>query len=322
MSRKISIPLLIYLFSVISISISCPRKEDLRPCHCEWPGLEGSAYILCHGLNNEQDLSNAASSLRGKNYVYSFTIDNSNFNFIPSDAFKGLNFVELDINATTLRALTDTDEAFVGLEDHLEILIMTDCVFMSEWDWSIFRNLKKLRTLDIVGSDLEIIGEELMKINITNVEDISFARNRISYIYDNAFVTFRNLRILSLNDNEIKEMKRTMFPNPALTLADFDISHNLIEQLPEDLFTNMPSLDTLSIGYNKILVLKENIFSGIWEQLDLFHTMGNELRCDCRMAWLLEQKFPRVTRGMCALPREVKGKTLDKLTSKDLWCYK
>lgn len=212
-----------YLFITITTVTSCPRKEDLAPCHCEWPDHEGSAYITCSGLDNEQDLTNAARSLKGKAYVYSFTIDKSNFNFIPNDAFKGLQFVELEIRDSNLMALTDTDEAFVGLEEHLEILMMTDCTFMNEWDWAILRNLRKLMRLDIVGGDLENIGEELMKINITSVQDIAFSKNKISFIYDHAFVTFKNIRFMHLDHNEIKELKRSMLPNPALELMDFDI---------------------------------------------------------------------------------------------------
>ncbi|GFR05237.1 hypothetical protein TNCT_101821, partial [Trichonephila clavata] len=96
---------------------------------------------------------------------------------------------------------------------------------------------------------------------------------------------------------------------------------NLIEQLPSDIFTNMPNLESLYINNNKLLVLEENTFSPVWENLMFFSAAGNGLRCDCRIAWILEKNFPNQTRAFCALPPELKGHSIDTLTSKDVWCF-
>ncbi|GFT44310.1 uncharacterized protein NPIL_532881 [Nephila pilipes] len=304
------------------LTTGCPKKEDLFPCTCEWPSSEGNAYVTCAKLDNEHDLMQATSSLAGRSYVYSLVIEDSIFNFIPADAFKGLKFAELEIKDTVFRALTDTDVAFEGLENYLEFLIMTRCTLMNEWDWTIFRNLKKLTRLEIVEADLGSI-EDLDKLNISSITRIVFDKNRISYIYPHAFASFKDLTVLSLAENAIEEVKRTMLPNPALELLDFDIRNNLIEQLPSDIFTNMPKLESLSISNNKILVLEENTFSSVWENLEFFTAAGNELRCDCRMAWIVEKKKgPKKIRAFCSSPPEVKGHNIDTLTSKDVWCFK
>lgn len=314
--------LVVFSFTLLlGLTTGCPPKEDLFPCTCEWPSAEGYAYVTCTKLDNEHDLMQAASSLVGRSYVYSILIEDSIFNFIPSDAFKGLKFSELEIKDTTFRALTDTDVALQGLEDYLEFLIMTNCTLMNEWDWTIFKDLKKLTRLEIIDGNLGSI-EDLDKINTFGLTYIRFDKNRISFIHTHAFENFKNLTVLSLAENAIEEVKRTMLPNPALELRDFDISNNLIEQLPSDIFTNMPKLESLSVSNNKILVLEENIFGPVWESLKFFTAGGNELRCDCRMAWILEKKFPTHTRAFCSLPPEVKGHSIDTLTSKDVWCFK
>ncbi|XP_071038994.1 leucine-rich repeat neuronal protein 3-like [Parasteatoda tepidariorum] len=307
--------LLLFLLS----ANACPRKEDLLPCICDGPEVEGSAYITCSKLENDQELTTSAKSLIGKNYIYSITIQDSAFNYISSGAFKGLKFVELEIKDSTLRALTDTDVAFEGLEDHLEIFRMENCDFLSEWDWSMFRKLKKLSTLEIENGALENI-EDMGKINLENLKTVSFAENKINFIDDKAFSNCEKLMIVVLKNNKISILKRTMIPNPAPELIHIDLNHNEIEQLPDDMFSNMPKLENLSIGGNKILVIGETIFSSIWSQLETFEAMGNELRCDCRMTWILNTKQPKAIRAACANPQALKGRNIQSLTSKDLWC--
>ncbi|GIY65485.1 uncharacterized protein CEXT_687381 [Caerostris extrusa] len=191
---------------------------------------------------------------------------------------------------------------------------------MSDWDWTLFRNLKKLTTLDIVGVNLESL-EDLETINITSIIKIAFSHNRISFIHPSAFSNFKELRLLSLDNNFISVIKRSMLPNPALELTDLDLSYNEIEDLPSDIFSNMPQLEYLSIGFNKILVLEEKTFSPVWEKLQAFSAFGNDLRCDCRLTWILEKMYPRDLRAVCSQPPEAKGKNLRDLASKDLWCF-
>ncbi|GFY46803.1 uncharacterized protein TNIN_132291 [Trichonephila inaurata madagascariensis] len=209
--------------SLLGLTTGCPPKESIYPCTCEWPSSEGSAFVTCAKLDNEHDLMQATSSLAGRrSYIYSFLIEDSIFNFIPSDAFKGLKFAELEIKSTSFRALTDTDVAFEGLENHLEILLMTSCTLMNEWDWTIFKNLKKLTRLEIVDGNLGSI-EDLDKISAFDLSFIRFDKNSITDIHPNAFAHFKNITVLSLAENAIEEVMRSMLPDPALELKDFDI---------------------------------------------------------------------------------------------------
>ncbi|KAF8793942.1 Chondroadherin-like protein like [Argiope bruennichi] len=261
----------IILTLFIALTTGCPPPEDIHPCTCSWPATE-DAYITCSNLDNELDLVQAASSLTRRSYVYSFVIQNSIFNYIPSDAFKGLKFVELEIKDTSLMALTDTDLAFEGLENHLQFLLINNCTIMNGWDWSIFRNLKKLVRLDVIYANLDSI-EDLGQIDISKIMDINFSNNLISFIHPFAFSSFKKLTHLYLKDNAIREMKRTMLPKPALELLNLDFSGNEIEQFPTDMFVEMPQLESLSVANNKLLVLDEKVFAPVWETLQAFSAM-------------------------------------------------
>ncbi|XP_015914571.1 oplophorus-luciferin 2-monooxygenase non-catalytic subunit [Parasteatoda tepidariorum] len=304
--------LIVYLLIVDA----CPSQEDLYPCSCFWNGV---AHVTCTKLENNHDLINAARSLVGKNYKQSITIQNSVFNFIPSDAFKGLKVAELEIQNSTLMALTDADFAFEGLEDYLQVLRMENFKLLGEWSWSVLSKLNQLKTLEIKNGELENI-EDLGKINLENLNTIDFTNNGISFLHDNAFANSRTVRNIIIRHNEIAILKRTMLPNPAIALVVLNLSYNKIEQFPDDMFSLIPHLKYLDISHNKILVLSEKVFAPIWSSLIEFKAMGNELRCDCRMSWILQSKKPQVIYATCAMPQTVRGKSLSALTSKDLWC--
>lgn len=212
----------VLLFLMLSAATSCPTQEALLPCVCE--SSDTSKYITCSNIDNDLKLSTAVNSLRGMKNIYSFTIEDSTLNYIPHDLFEGIELVELEFLSMSLMAFTDTDVAFIGLENSLEILIVTECDFMNSWDWSLLKNMKKLVKLDIIGGDLMSIGDDVEEISNLHMKDISFDKNKISYIYDYAFSKFAELKFLSLRSNLIEEVKRSMLPNPAPELMHLDLS--------------------------------------------------------------------------------------------------
>ncbi|KAG8177696.1 hypothetical protein JTE90_020256 [Oedothorax gibbosus] len=308
------------LFVVVPIVLTaeCPSKEDVFPCTCR--DYSYGVGVQCDKIGVEV-LVRVASNFRGKNVDY-FTITNSEFGFIPYDVFKGIKLREFGIENSTLAALTDKDEAFVGLEEELEEISITSCVFDSEWDWSVLRSLKKLKYLTIEKSlHLRTLGTDVMKSSLpSSLKYFSFSGNNISSVSDHAFDSFKEVTNLYLGYNRIRNVKRTMFPNPSWNLYFLDISGNLIEEIPKDMFTRMMNLRFLNIRYNKILVLNQVTFSPVWDRLAGLFVSGNPLRCDCSMSWILVQKAPDNFPGECASPPELEGKKLTKLESKDFVC--
>lgn len=114
-------------------------------------------------------------------------------------------------------SLSESDTAFNGLEDILTEIRATDAKFVSEWDFDQLRDLKKLNLLDIHDMILDAIDNpfpylpELTALGIISAD--------ISYITDDAFRNLTKLTIFNMKDNEISQMKRSMFPNPANSLS-------------------------------------------------------------------------------------------------------
>lgn len=207
------------LLLILPLISACPPSKHIEPCTCS------NEQIFCSGLENDQILSDVVYALKTwMKKLYSFTIKNSNFIYIPHDTFSNVNFQEFQIVESSFMALTDTDVAFEGLEDSLVSLVITDSDMLNPWDWMVLKNLKKLLKIHI-DVDLLIVSEEIEQLTSVNLMDISLAKNQINYIHDFAFANFKQLLSVSLRSNLIPEIKRSMFPNPAPLLQKLDIGY-------------------------------------------------------------------------------------------------
>lgn len=310
-----SILLCLFLFSTTS---GCP-ENPVPPCTCRMIGFHAS-IITCKNVDNEMELEKSMKSMKSiKVPIRTVEIFEAHINYLPSELFKGLRIPKLFIAGSSMVALTDSDTAFEGLEDTLEILQIQDCTFFAGWSWSHLRNMKALADLEIKLVPMEV-DEDVKEISHLDVKILQLTRDSISYLHDTAFSTFHNLETLSLKVNPIKELKRSMFPNPALKLQQLIFSHTELEHLPTDLFTNMPQLQSIILADNKILTVDKTTFEPVWNNLKKIDLTGNPLRCDCRMNWLLGVSFPRNTWASCDEPKQIKGKDLKLLESNDLWC--
>ncbi|XP_035212555.1 peroxidasin-like isoform X2 [Stegodyphus dumicola] len=306
----------VILSTLLPVALCCPSAESLHPCVCE--GDDIIEEVTCYGLENEIDLQNAAAACRNRPLIRNFKIIHSVLNYIPYATFKDTLFKTLEISDTTLVSIGEKDEAFVGLENTLNTLALSKNIFMGSWDWSDLKNLKSLKFLKFSEMELQSIDKDIENINFLIGIDLS--KNKILWIHDEAFVYFQSLVYLFLVENDIKILKRSMFPNPASSLQTISLRQNQIQTLPIDMFQNMPKLDTFLISGNHILTLDERTYSAAWNQLAFIDLDDNDLRCDCRMSWIIKTRLPRTTIGFCSEPPELKGKNLTKLTGKDLWC--
>lgn len=204
---------------ILPLVTACPPSKQIHPCTCS------DQTIFCSGLENDQVLSDVVYALKTwMKKLYSFTIKNSNFMYIPHDIFSNVEFQEFQIVESSFMALTDTDVAFEGLEDSLTQLVITDSDMLNSWDWMALKNLKKLLKIHI-DVDLEIVSEEITRLTSVNLMDISLNKNQINYIHDLAFANFKQLLSVSLRSNLITEIKRSMFPNPAPLLQKLDLGY-------------------------------------------------------------------------------------------------
>lgn len=320
--RNGTLDMIIQLLFIVLLShftTGCP-ENPVPPCTCRLIGYH-SSIITCTGVENERDLENSLHSMKNTSVpVKTVEIFEASLNFLPSKVFKGLRFQKLFIAGSSMVALSDEEMAFVGLEDSLEILLVHECTLFSGWNWSHLKNLRALTELQTTKAGPVEVDDDVKEIAHLNITNLFFTQESISYIHETAFATFHNLKTLSLKQNLIRELKRSMFPNPALQLEQVIFSYNELQYLPRDIFTNMPKLRSILLSGNSILTIEQATFSPVWNNLYKLDLRDNPIRCDCRLKWLLMMKFPLNTWLKCAEPLTLKGKEIKELKPNEVYC--
>lgn len=118
-------------------------------------------------------------------------------------------------------SLAEEDLAFEGLEETLEEFRVMDAHYATEWSWSHLRNLHKLEMIDIDWVSLGAISEPLPELK--SLTAFAVSRGDVSFIVEDAFQGLENVRLMVLKSNEISELSRSMFPDPATHLRFLDL---------------------------------------------------------------------------------------------------
>ncbi|KFM62843.1 Slit-like proteinprotein, partial [Stegodyphus mimosarum] len=268
----------IILIAILPLALCCPPADSLYPCICKEFDSVKTLDIICEGLDNIYDLRNSAAACKKRSDIRNFRIINSVFNFIPQFTFNESLFTTLEVKDSTMYSISNTEKAFRGLEKTLHTLVLINSTFFGLWNWSKLRLLTKIHHLMVSGNGFQSIEKDIENINF--VKGLDLSKNDISWIYAHAFEKFKDLSYLILANNEIKELKRSMLPNPGPVFRFINLRQNHIQTLPVDMFQNMPKLDTFLISGNHILTLDERTFSAAWNQLAFIDLDDNDLRCD------------------------------------------
>lgn len=109
----------------------------------------------------------------------------------------------------------------------------------------------------------------------TNITDLDLAENLISVVHDNAFRSFRGLRILSLSRNRLQSVPAAVRNQP--TLGELDLGGNNITSLSCRDFTNLTRLRQLSLHRNSISALNECVFQDL-VRLQVLKLQTNHIR--------------------------------------------
>lgn len=118
-------------------------------------------------------------------------------------------------------SFSDDDVAFEGLEDTLTELRSIAADYVAQWDWRQLRNLKSLSLIDVHSMVLESVDDPFP--HLPALTALGIIRAKISYIVDKAFSDLPKLTVFNMQENDITEMKRNMFPDPAENLAIIDL---------------------------------------------------------------------------------------------------
>lgn len=118
-------------------------------------------------------------------------------------------------------SFSESDVAFQGLEETLSEFRAIDSEFFAQWDWNQLRKLHRLTLIDVDSAALGSIESPFPYL--PTLETLGIMQAKISFIVDSAFANLPKLTILSLKDNEISELTRSMLPNPAEYLEIIDL---------------------------------------------------------------------------------------------------
>lgn len=118
-------------------------------------------------------------------------------------------------------SLSESVTAFNGLEDVLTEIRAIDVKFVSHWNFDQLRNLKNFNLIDIHHMILGAVDHPIPQL--PELTALGIISAEISYITDDSFSNLTKLTIFNMKDNQITEMKRNMFPNPANSLSYIDL---------------------------------------------------------------------------------------------------
>ncbi|XP_015928772.1 reticulon-4 receptor [Parasteatoda tepidariorum] len=289
----------------------CPDAFSILPCSCK-PNNEGKSIITCERVECGEELLSAVISAKRKK-IFMVQLKAVSFMFFPNELFKDTKIKVLTIHDSSIFSLGESKSAFTGLEDSLKALEVSNCSFVNNWEWSELSKMKKLSYLKISSSELF----ELPNLNISHlpIEDLNFRDNFIRKLPSLAFNKFTQLKRLTLDNNYIRSVERSMLPTPAKNLEAIGLSYNKIKMLYTNTFEQLPALKYLYLGGNPIKTLNEDVFRPIWSQLQMALFQDCPLICDCRIAWITTAKQARVVlmSGKCNSPENFKEKRITQL---------
>ncbi|XP_039486592.1 insulin-like growth factor-binding protein complex acid labile subunit [Drosophila santomea] len=161
-----------------------------------------------------------------------------------------------------------------------------------------FKDMKKLRFLDLTTNYQENItlGENanLRFLSISNnnlrdfqwchlrglpkLEELHLHSNWLEHLDMGIFYALPNLRVLNVSNNNLFEIKRTLFmaPGEVAPLDLLDYSSNNVKVLEDSVFCRLKKLRTLNLWLNQINRIHPRAFLGL-SSLQTLHLQGNKI---------------------------------------------
>ncbi|XP_033223197.1 carboxypeptidase N subunit 2-like [Belonocnema kinseyi] len=121
--------------------------------------------------------------------------------------------------------------------------------------------------LDLSHNDVTTLFNGSLK-TAQNIQVLDLSFNKIISLKTDNFLKLKNLRTLKMDNNSIKEIPASIFPD---SLRELDVSFNLLKTLPE----HLTEITFLNVGYNQISTLNHELIN--FHQLEHLNISGNDL---------------------------------------------
>lgn len=202
----------------IGFPISCPSAEDLYPCTCK--RMAFGLHVTCANFFDSHSLVKAFKVLRDYK-VQNVLLHNLIIKeVLPKHLFDGLEISELRVEKSNL---TFQQPAFKGLDKTLHVLNVAQHSVIKSSEYFEIAKLTKLTELNIKKNPLGEVKNYMLKDKIPNVVSIRLDDDEISKIESNAFANLPKLESISIAENSIRKVERSMLPVPAEHLKVIDL---------------------------------------------------------------------------------------------------
>ncbi|XP_076344340.1 uncharacterized protein LOC143244115 isoform X2 [Tachypleus tridentatus] len=197
---------------------NCPDKEDLKPCTCDYEGIN------CFHVVDSNDLKRAMQASPPDPRLRSFWLTGTEVTEIRAFTFQKYSILQMFLDFNRLNKLED--EAFVGgSESTLVYLGLSNNEFTS-FPTNALRILKALVSVNFENNKIPKVPNFAFRSS-KDLVDVNLARNVINHVGKMAFVNLRNLRKVDLSNNQLVSVDILIFPNT--NRVYYNDSRNLAE---------------------------------------------------------------------------------------------
>ncbi|XP_037515911.1 leucine-rich repeat-containing protein 15 [Rhipicephalus sanguineus] len=194
-----------------------------------------------------------------------------------------------------------------------------------------FAELEALRELELGDNFIHEVTNRTFK-GLAQLTRLDLYRNKLTRLDAGIFVSMPLLEELDLKLNQISVIDPLAFDGLA-RLRLIYLASNQLRILPADMFVGAPNLNLVDLEQNKLVTLTWRTIHNLKYLEDgedfTMGLTGNQMACDCRLAWILRienatqsEKFRRELRHVsCVFSDPARGKSkVTRLSMEDLGC--
>nr|XP_037278615.1 connectin-like [Rhipicephalus microplus] len=194
-----------------------------------------------------------------------------------------------------------------------------------------FAELGALRELELGDNFIHVVTNRTFK-GLAQLTRLDLYRNKLMRLDAGIFVSTPLLEELDLKLNQISVIDPLAFDGLA-RLRLIYLANNQLRILPADMFVGAPNLDLVDLEQNQLVTLTWRTIHNLKYLKDgadfTMSLTGNQMACDCRLAWILQienatqsEKFRRELRHVsCVFSDPARGKSkVTRLSMEDLGC--